>query len=217
MKGATIGGEPITITGGTEAERIRVQLVSPGLLTLLGVKPSIGRSFTSEDAPYDAETAIVISHGLWQRRFGGSAAVLGQTVTMQNAVHTIIGVMPPGFWIFPWDGNVDAWRALNLTHNRLTPDTRWLSVQARLKPGTTLEQTRSKAGETASTLPNPVAPGIKSPGHSRSAAGRTLPSLPRRDVHHRAIGLCPDPQSEFQDGTCTGHFLAPTLSSCSNM
>ncbi len=61
---ATTGGEPITITGGTEAVRIKAQFVSPGLLDLLGVKPAIGRSFTSEDAPYDAGAAIVISHGL---------------------------------------------------------------------------------------------------------------------------------------------------------
>jgi len=144
VEGAIMYTEPGTITGGAEAERVRTQFVSPGLFALLGVKPAIGRTFTSDDAQYDAGTAILISHELWQRRFGGSAAVLGQTLTIQSAVYTIIGVMPPGFWIYPWTRAVDLWQALNLTKNRLTPDTRWLSALARLKPGTKLEQARAE-------------------------------------------------------------------------
>ena len=144
VEGAIMYTEPGTITGGAEAERVRTQFVSPGLFALLGVKPAIGRTFTSEDAQYDAGTAILISHELWQRRFGGSAAVLGQTLTIQSAVYTIIGVMPPGFWIYPWTRAVDVWQGLNLTNNRLTPDTRWLSALARLKPGTKLEQARAE-------------------------------------------------------------------------
>ena len=144
VEGATMYLEPGTITGGAEAERISAQFVSPGLFTLLGVKPALGRTFTSEDAQYDAGNAIVISHELWQRRFGGSVAVLGQTLTIESTVQTIIGVMPPGFWIYPWTRAVDAWMALNLTNNRLTPDTRWLSALARLRPGAKLEQARAE-------------------------------------------------------------------------
>jgi predicted permease len=144
VEGAVMYSEPGTITGETEAERVSAQFVSPGLFTLLGVKPAIGRTFVSEDARYDAGDAIVISHEFWQRRFGGSASVLGQTLTLESAVHTIIGVMPPGFWIYPWTRDMDIWRILNLINNRLTPDTRWLSVLARLKPGTTLEQARAE-------------------------------------------------------------------------
>jgi putative ABC transport system permease protein len=144
VEGATMYLEPGTITGGTEAERIRSQFISPGLFSLLGVEPALGRGFVDEDAAYDASSAIVVSHGLWQRRFGGSAAILGKTVTLEGQVRTIIGVMPPGFWVYPWTRDVDVWIALNLTNNRLTPGTRWLSVLARLKPGAKVEQARAE-------------------------------------------------------------------------
>jgi putative ABC transport system permease protein len=52
--------------------------------------------------------------------------------------------MPPGFWIYPWTRAVDVWQALNITNNSLTPDTRWLSVLARLKPGIKVEQARAE-------------------------------------------------------------------------
>ena len=144
VEGATIYIEPGTITGGAEAERIKVQFVSPGLFSLLGVRAALGRGFNPEDAAYEAGSAIVISHGLWQRRFGGSAAVLGQTLSQKSGVPAIIGVVPPGFWIYPWTRDVDVWRVLNLTNNRLTPETRWLSVLARLKPGIKLKQAQAE-------------------------------------------------------------------------
>ncbi len=144
VEGAAMSIDPRTITGGAEAERIKFQFVSPGLFTLLGVKAALGRGFNAKDGADDAGSSIVISHGLWQRRFGGSAAVLGQTLSQRSGVDTIIGVMPPGFWICPWTRDVDAWRVLDLKNNRLAPETRWLSVIARLKPGIKLEQTQAE-------------------------------------------------------------------------
>lgn len=144
VEAATPGTDPGTMTGAGGTERIRSQLVSPGAFSLLGAKPALGRGFLPEDAPSGSGGAIIFSHGLWQRRFGGNSDILGQTVIVQSQPRTIIGVMPPGFWIFPWAKDVDVWMALNLTNNQMTPDTRWLNPLARLKPETTLKQARAE-------------------------------------------------------------------------
>jgi putative ABC transport system permease protein len=144
VEAATLGTEPGTMTGAGEAERVRLQHVSPGVFVLLGVKPTLGRGFLPEDTLSGSGTTIIISHGLWQRRFGGNSNILGQTVIVQSQAQTIIGVMSPGFWVFPWAKDVDVWMALNLTNNQMTPDTRWLSMLARLKPGTTVGQARAE-------------------------------------------------------------------------
>ena len=70
--------------------------------------------------------------------------VIGRTVTTSEGVNTIVGVLPPGVWAFPWSKDADVWSAVNLTHNKLTPNTRWFTIFARLKPGASLEQAQAE-------------------------------------------------------------------------
>src|SRR5437773_3123384 len=128
------------LTLSDHADSVGLQFVSQDLLPLLGIKPQLGRNFQSDDVPFNGSQTIILSYGFWQRRFGADPGAIGKTLTSWNGRKTIIGVVPPGAWAFPWNKDVDVWVALNLTHNRISPDSRWFSVLARLKPGVSVDQ-----------------------------------------------------------------------------
>ncbi|MEJ2239475.1 MAG: protein kinase, partial [Gemmatimonadales bacterium] len=86
---------PINLGAGTEI--LPGTLVSAGLLRALGVQPVAGRWFHDEDDALEAPGTIMLSYGLWQRRFGGSPDVIGTTVTVRERPHTVVGVMPRDF------------------------------------------------------------------------------------------------------------------------
>ena len=85
-----------TISGGPGAERIHIGEVCPGFFQLLGTAPLLGR--TLEDGDFTAVTrVVVISHGLWQQRFGADRSVIGRSIEFSGMNVEIVGVMPPGF------------------------------------------------------------------------------------------------------------------------
>ena len=85
------------LTGGAEPERVHGAAVTGNLFATLGVRPLLGRAILESDAATDTPEAIVIGHGLWQRRFGGSQDIIGHTVSVNGRSRTIVGVMPEGF------------------------------------------------------------------------------------------------------------------------
>src|SRR5690349_21244999 len=87
----------LNLVGSGEPRRLETTAVTAEVLPLLGVPPSLGRLFDARD---DDRSAIVISYGLWQSQFGGDPSVLGRTVHLDGVPHTIVGVMPRGFY-FP--------------------------------------------------------------------------------------------------------------------
>ncbi len=88
----------VDLTGAEiEPERVRGLVVSSGLLRMLGVQPSFGRGFADDDGRPGAERIVLISEGLWQRRFGGHSDVLGTRIALSDEPHTIVGVMPRRF------------------------------------------------------------------------------------------------------------------------
>ena len=91
--------EPVSrnLTGSDEPERVAAAKVSTDFFTMLGVEPLLGRTIAPNEQGPNGEKVLVISHGLWQRRFGGDKAVLGQKVALDDEPYTIIGVMPPQF------------------------------------------------------------------------------------------------------------------------
>ncbi len=105
--------EPVSrnLTGSDEPERVSAAKVSTDFFSMLGVEPMIGRTIAPAEQGPTGQRVLVISHGLWQRRFGGDPAVLGQSVSLDDEPFTIIGVMPPHFrfeenqaWFpFPFD------------------------------------------------------------------------------------------------------------------
>ena len=105
--------EPVSrnLAGSDEPERVAAAKVSTEFFNILGVEPLLGRTIAPSEQGPKGERVLVISHGLWQRRFGGNSAVLGQKVSLDDEPFTIIGVMPPNFrfdegqaWFpFPFD------------------------------------------------------------------------------------------------------------------
>ena len=107
--------EPVSrnLTGIDEPERVAAAKVSTEFFNVLGIEPMLGRTVAPNEQGPNGQRVLVISHGLWQRRFGGDKAVLGQKVSLDDEPFTIIGVMPPQFrfeesqaWFpFPFDFN----------------------------------------------------------------------------------------------------------------
>ena len=143
IEGIVWGAEGNTLSGDDTAERVRLQFLTPGAFPLLGVKPALGRVFTPEDAVPE-NRSVIISDGLWRRRFGGDPGVLGRTIRVADRLWPIVGVMPSGVWTAPWMQNVDMWTPIDLRRNELTPHTRWLTAYARLRPTVTLEQAQAE-------------------------------------------------------------------------
>ncbi len=85
------------LTGGSEPERIRAAAVTTDLFETLGAQALAGRTIGSADEGVPPADVIVLGHGLWQRRFGGAPAILGQTIQVGGRARVVVGVMPPGF------------------------------------------------------------------------------------------------------------------------
>jgi putative ABC transport system permease protein len=87
----------LTTTPGAEPERIEASRVTPALFDVLGVRPMSGRAFTRAEAVPGAPNVALISHDLWQRKFGGDRGTVGRQIYLGGAPFTVTGVMPPGF------------------------------------------------------------------------------------------------------------------------
>jgi putative ABC transport system permease protein len=123
------------LTGRGEPEEVDAIVATSGFFRLLGVQPVEGRFFTEPDHHGAGEVAV-ISYGLWQRRFGGRAEVVGQPATLSGRTHTIVGVLPARFsFMYPADvivPLVPVGRFQSLMGQR---GALWLNVVGRLKPG----------------------------------------------------------------------------------
>jgi putative ABC transport system permease protein len=158
---ATYAYTGIPLTTGEYPEPVMGMLASGNLFSLLGVNPMLGRAFTQEDDTPDlGNPIIVLSHNLWQRRFGSDANIVGKTIIVSSHRLTVIGVMPPGFE-FPLQyqrggtllPKVDAWVPLRIDpKSREGRGARHLMVIGRLKPGVTLKQAETELNVVARRL-----------------------------------------------------------------
>src|SRR6266566_8401770 len=106
------------LTGVGEPERILAAQASADLFGALRVKPAIGRLFTNEEDQPGGTPVVILSYGLWQRRFGGQESILNQQLTFNNKSYTVIGVMPQGF---QYPSRVEMWVPIG----QLTGDPNW--------------------------------------------------------------------------------------------
>ena len=128
-----------TLSGDGGPEQVPARKVSWNLWSVLGAQPALGRVFT-EDEDNNSVRVAVISYGLWQRRFGGAADIVGRTIALNDVPHQVIGVMPRNFYFMP-SREIDVWMPASLSPGMRRNFT-WHDAQivARLKPGVTLEQ-----------------------------------------------------------------------------
>jgi putative ABC transport system permease protein len=131
-----------TLTGAGEPERLEGVIATANYFDVMGVGAIHGRVFTSQNETPGQDGVIVISEGLWQRRFGGAQDVLGRTISLNGRPHEIIGVMPASL---KWPGSPEVWKPL--APDQGTADARnsfWLPVMGRLKPGVSVEQAQTE-------------------------------------------------------------------------
>ncbi len=147
-----------TWTGDGEPQRIQGAAVTPAFFDVLGVAPELGGPFPTRatgreaslsdaDAAADADR-VILSHGLWQHRFGGDPAVVGSTITLNGKATVVAGVMPAGF-SFP--AGTELWTPLVLDPTRGRDD-KDFGALARLAPGVSLEQAAAELGAVARRL-----------------------------------------------------------------
>ncbi len=137
-----IGGEANALmawTGGETPEQLAVGQVTGGFFAALGVGAALGRSIEPTDDAQGGPFVVVLSHTLWQERFGADPAVVGRKMQLADYVYTIIGVMPAGF-VSP-QTHAQAWTPAHVSNDGTTSrDVHFLRTIARLVPGVSIEQ-----------------------------------------------------------------------------
>ena len=150
---AWMGGRSATLTSAGEATRLGVQAVSAEFFPLLRVPPMLGRTINEDDDRPNAPDVVVMSHRLWQTRFGGDRSVVGRFIQLNDTPTQVIGVMPPGFRFVYHD--TDAWVPLQLDRNapwRENNSGRFINVVARVKAGTAIATARADMEQVARRL-----------------------------------------------------------------
>ncbi|MBA2340751.1 MAG: ABC transporter permease, partial [Pyrinomonadaceae bacterium] len=127
------------LTGDSEPEKISAFGVTANFFSLLGVQAALGRGFLAEEDKPGANKVAVISHSLWQSRYGGERSIVGRNILLNNEPYTVVGVMPAGFQFEAPDTGL--WVPIAFTSEQLANrGWHYLEVVARLKPGVTMAQ-----------------------------------------------------------------------------
>lgn len=141
------------LTGMDPPEHLLGLQVTQNLFPMLGVQPFLGRLFVAGEDQLGAEHEVILSYGLWQRRFAGDLAILGHTLTLNGESYTIVGVMPREFKFAPfWATHTELWVPDAFGDRVNKRDGNSLRLFARLRPGVTLAAARSEMGTITSRL-----------------------------------------------------------------
>jgi predicted permease len=142
------------LTGQGEPERLSGVPVSQNFFPLLGVQPQLGRLFSAEECKWNGPKAVLLSHGLWERRFASDPGIVGRALTLNDEPVTVVGVLPASFdfaSVFAPGSHIDLYFPFPLS-----PETnRWgntLAIIGRFKPGVTVESARAELGVLAEQI-----------------------------------------------------------------
>jgi putative ABC transport system permease protein len=139
------------LTGAGEPERLSVREVAQSFFPVLGVDLAAGRNFTADEDRAGGNKTVILSHGLWQRRFGGNSSIIGQQLTLNNESYTVIGILPQ---TFEWQSPVDIYVPLGLRADRMQDRDSHpgIYVVGLLKPNVTVEQASADMKEITERL-----------------------------------------------------------------
>jgi putative ABC transport system permease protein len=159
----------MTLTQQGDPERLPVGVISHGVLPALGIAPQLGRSFTADDDPPGANTVVLLTDGLWRRKFGADPGVVGRSVLLNRRSFTVAGVLPPGFRLqVELDSPDPAQAFVPLGLDRTTVPIRglhFLRGVARLRPNVSRQQAAADIGRVAarfsSNLPKDYPPSMR--------------------------------------------------------
>ncbi|HYN85035.1 MAG TPA: ABC transporter permease [Pyrinomonadaceae bacterium] len=151
---STMRHQSFNLSGGDEPVRVDGRQVSAGFFAVYGVAPALGRPFLEEEDRRGAAPVAVLSHGLWERRFGGDASIVGRTIVLDNRPYTVVGVMPQGFRgagasvdvLVPFGqfSHLPGWMGRDVRPGA--------QAVARLREGVTLDAARDELGAIAARL-----------------------------------------------------------------
>ncbi len=145
------GNQSFNLTGDAEPERLEGTTLSANVLELLGVKPSIGRTFSRDEDQEGKEQVVVLSHALWQRRFGSDTNIVGRKITLDGKPFTVVGVMPKRFF-FPTRES-ELWVPYAMSPEEASGrGDHYLRAVARLKPGISRERANAELNSIAKQL-----------------------------------------------------------------
>lgn len=146
---AQYSGGATTITGGNEPARATVYRVSADFFRVLGIQPSIGRSFAEDESKPGGAPVVVISHDFWRRVLGGKSDLAGTTLKISDKGFNVVGVMPPGF-AFPQ--NAEVWTPRETSFAQTSRSAHNWSVIARVLPAVGIEQARAEVSTIGKQL-----------------------------------------------------------------
>ena len=137
----------VTLTGSDQPLLLQAGLVTWPFLEMFGMKLTLGRTFLPEEDQPGKDRVVVLTHRVWESRFGSDPKLIGRTLTLDGKPYTVAGVLSEGG---PFDkGYQDLWMPLAFSSKDQTRGFRWLKVWARLKPGVTVDQARAQMNSLA--------------------------------------------------------------------
>ena len=142
-------------TGGEQPDVLFGAQVTEGFWEAIGVEPIMGRTFRPEEHVTGAGRAVIISHGLWQQRFGAAPDIVGRSISLDGEPWTVVGVLPRSFapQLLPRPGDLAVWTPkIVQDHERRTRDSAWWNVVARLAPGVTIAQAQRELDAISAAL-----------------------------------------------------------------
>ena len=134
--------QTFNLTGDGNPERVAAYAVTANFFPLFGVPPAVGRGFTRDDDRPGAHKVAVLSHELWQTRYGSDSQIINRDIQLDGEKYTVVGVMPAGFQFF--ESDVRLWVPAAFTAEQLASrGNHYLKVVARMKAGVTLKQAQA--------------------------------------------------------------------------
>jgi len=151
---AAFNGANLTLTGGPDPERLRGGRVTADFFNVLGTQAFMGHTFLPKDDQPGNNTVVVLSYGLWQRRFGSDKNIVGQTIQLDSKPYTVIGVLPADFEfsIPTYFAPAQLFVPIVLRRDNEQRSNAYMRVIARLKPGATAEQAQAELGSIAQRI-----------------------------------------------------------------
>ena len=140
----------VSLTAQGQPEALRAAAVSPNYFSVLGVSPQLGRTFSDGEDQPGRDHVVILSHELWERRFGSDPAIVGRVIRVNREDYIVAGVMPADFQMMGFTAKL--WTPLVLSpadQSDAARKDRSLHLFARLKPGVTLEEARAEVGTLA--------------------------------------------------------------------
>lgn len=193
---AAFNNADLVLTGASQPARIPAARVTANLFTLLGAQAIHGRLIAPTDNEVGRDKVVLLSHGYWQKHFGGQVSAIGQTLQLDGESYTIIGVTPPGF-AFPHESlsfakSAELWTPLAFTTDQIAERRQpyYLNVIAKLQPGVTLAQARAEMSALAGRLEQQHR-SYRGPGGADGGWRITVESLQEQIIggSRRALGI----------------------------